>query len=223
MITFVNEALTCVKALDTCLVHWSGILGIWLYVALFAVIFAETGLVVAPVLPGDSLLFAVGALTALPGSAINLPTVAILLMIAAIVGDAVNYSIGYRIGPKVFTTRSRWLKHEHLMRTQQFYEKHGGKTIIIARFAPFLRTFAPFVAGIGQMRYARFGLYNIIGGIAWVLIFLVAGHLFGNAKVVKRYFQLVIVAIIVISLVPAALEIFKAWREKSQAKAPAAG
>jgi membrane-associated protein len=218
MIGFLQEALSCFRTLDICLNNWAGVIGVWLYLALFLIIFCETGLVVTPFLPGDSLLFAVGALTAVQNSVLNLWTVAILLIIAAVVGDAVNYAIGYRLGPRVFTEKSRWLRQDYLRRTQDFYEKHGGKTIIIARFAPIIRTFAPFVAGIGKMKYSRFGVFNISGGIAWVLSFLIAGHFFGNLPWVKRRFQLVIMAIIVISLVPVALEAFKAWRERSAGK-----
>src|SRR5262245_21874923 len=150
--------------------------GPWLYVVLFAIIFAETGLVATPFLPGDSLLFAVGAVAAHPGSPISLWGIAILLIVAAVVGDAVNYFIGRRLGPVVFSREDSWLLNKnHLHEAQRFYEKHGAKTIIIARFVPIVRTFAPFVAGIGEMKYVRFALYNVIGGVAWVLMFLVAG------------------------------------------------
>ena len=184
-----------------------------MYVVLFAIIFAETGLVATPFLPGDSLLFAVGAVAAHPGSPINLPATAALLCIAAVVGDAVNYWIGYRVGPKVFSREDSWLLNKkHLNEAHRFYERHGGKTIILARFVPIVRTFAPFVAGIGRMSYLRFAAYNVVGGITWVLLFLTAGWWFGGREVVKKNFHLVIVAIIVLSVLPAAVEYLRARR-----------
>jgi len=199
-------------------------LGPLLYVLLFAIVFCETGLVVTPFLPGDSLLFAVGALAAGEGSVIDLPRITVLLCIAAVLGDAVNYAIGARIGPKVFTSEtSRLLNKEHLLRTERFYEKYGGKTIIIARFMPIIRTFAPFVAGIGQMRYARFAAYNIVGGVAWVVAFTCAGYFFGNLPAVKSNFHFVILAIIVISLVPPVVELVRARRGGGGSKALPAG
>ncbi len=200
--------------LDRYLADWSQIVGVWLYLILFLVIFCETGLVVAPFLPGDSLLFAVGALSALEGSAVTLPLILPLLIVAAILGDAVNYSIGKKLGPAVFKYEgNRFFNKQHLMKTHEFYERHGGKTIVIARFAPIIRTFAPFVAGIGQMGYRRFAAYNISGGIAWVTSFLVAGYYFGNMPIVKRNFHIVIFAIIFISLLPTIIEV---WRARSQ-------
>jgi membrane-associated protein len=184
-----------------------------LYVVLFLIIFAETGLVAVPFLPGDSLLFAVGAVAAHPDSPINLPLTAVLLIVAAVVGDAINYAIGYRIGPRVFSREDSWLLNKkHLNEAHQFYEKYGGKTIILARFMPIVRTFAPFVAGIGSMNYARFALYNITGGVAWVLSFLLAGWWFGGRAVVQKNFKLVILAIIVISILPAVIEFLRNWR-----------
>jgi membrane-associated protein len=186
-------------------------LGDGLYVLLFAVIFAETGLVAVPFLPGDSLLFAVGAVAATPNSPINLPFTAVLLIFAAILGDAVNYWIGYRLGPKVFASEgSRLLNKKHLIEAQNFYDKHGGKTIILARFVPIVRTFAPFVAGVGRMNYGRFLAYNVVGGISWVLICLLSGWAFGGLSWVQKNFELVLVAIIVISVLPAAIEIARA-------------
>jgi membrane-associated protein len=177
------------------------------YVVLFLIIFAETGLVVTPFLPGDSLLFAVGAVTASAGSPIKLGTTAVLLVLAAILGDAVNYAAGYFIGPRVFTSeRSRLLNKKHLMRAHEFYEKYGGLTIILARFMPIVRTFAPFVAGIGKMSYPRFAVYNVAGGAAWVLSFLLAGWWFGGLETVQKNFHLVIGAIIVISVLPPIIE-----------------
>ena len=183
-----------------------------LYVVLFAIIFAETGLVVTPFLPGDSLLFAIGALGA-RGIRIDVPLLSVLLIVAAVLGDAANYWIGYRLGPKVFSREdSRLLNKKHLLRAQEFYEKYGGKTIILARFVPVVRTFAPFVAGVGKMNYVRFFLYNVVGAIAWVLICVGAGHLFGGFEFVKKRFELVIVAIVFISVLPMVVEFWKARR-----------
>jgi len=203
--------------LDQYLNQWATEMGAWLYALLFAIVFAETGLVVTPFLPGDSLLFAVGALSATEGSPIDPWLVAALLIVAAILGDAVNYAIGARVGPKVFTRGSRFFKQEHLARTQRFYEKHGGKTIILARFVPIVRTFAPFVAGIGQMSYARFAMFNVVGAVVWVVLFVALGHAFGNLPVVKRNFQYVILAIIVVSVLPIVFEWWRARRESRRA------
>jgi membrane-associated protein len=197
----------------------AGALGGWLYVTLFAIIFAETGLVVAPFLPGDSLLFAIGAACATSGSPIDIGIVIPLLIAAAVIGDAVNYAIGKKLGPAVFTSEtSRFLNRKHLMRTRDFYERYGGKAIIIARFAPILRTFAPFVAGIGAMRYARFLLFNVIGAVAWVSLMTIAGRMFGELEVVKKRFHLVVFAIIFISILPAAIEFAREYMraKKSQ-------
>lgn len=204
--------------LDTHLNDLAVSLGPLLYVLLFLIVFAETGLVVTPFLPGDSLLFAIGALAAIDGSPIHVGFALILLAIAAVLGDAVNYAIGYRIGPRVFTSEtSRLLNKEHLVRTQRFYEKYGGKTIILARFMPVVRTFAPFVAGIGRMRYAHFAAYNVVGGAVWVVAFILAGYYFGNVPIVKRNFHFVIVAIIVISVLPPVLELLRARRSAEEA------
>jgi membrane-associated protein len=186
-------------------------LGPWLYVVLFAIVFGETGLVVTPFLPGDSLLFAVGAVAAHPDSPIQLGLVAALLVVAAVVGDAVNYSIGRYVGPRVFTRQDSWLLNQkHLARAHQFYEDYGGVTIILARFIPIVRTFAPFVAGIGKMTYARFAIYNVTGGAVWILLFLLMGWAFGSNEIVQRNFKLVIVAIVVISVLPAVYEMARA-------------
>lgn len=193
--------------LDQHLNTWAGALGPGLYILLFLIIFCETGLVVTPFLPGDSLLFAVGALAATDGSPIHIGWMILLLCVAAILGDTVNYSIGHRVGPRVFySSESRFLNKKHLLRAEQFYERHGGKTIILARFMPIIRTFAPFVAGIGKMSYSRFASFNIVGGIAWVCSFLIAGYSFGNQGIIKRNFHYVIVAIIVISIMPGVIE-----------------
>jgi membrane-associated protein len=186
-------------------------LGPWLYVVLFLIIFAETGLVVTPFLPGDSLLFAVGAVAAAPGSPIQLGFTAVLLVVAAVLGDAVNYSVGFYVGPRVFTREDSWVLHKkHLLRAQRFYEYYGGITIILARFIPIVRTFAPFVAGIGKMRYVRFALFNVTGGCAWILSFLLGGWWFGGRELVQKNFKLVIAAIIVISVLPGVFEYVRA-------------
>jgi membrane-associated protein len=185
---------------------------------LFAIVFCETGLVITPFLPGDSLLFAVGALSASEGSPIEPVFVSVLLIVAAILGDAVNYTIGRKIGPRVFKEGSRFFKKEHLDRTHAFYEKHGGKTIILARFIPIVRTFAPFVAGIGQVSYARFAAYNVIGAIVWVVLFVWAGWQFGKTPFVQKNFHYVILAIIVLSMVPPAIEWWRARRAASTAR-----
>jgi membrane-associated protein len=200
--------------LDQHLNEWATTLGPWLYALLFLIVFCETGLVVTPFLPGDSLLFAVGALATLEGSPIALPQTALLLIVAAVLGDAANYSIGAYLGPAVFTSeRSRLLNKQHLVRTQAFYERHGGKTIFLARFVPIIRTFAPFVAGIGRMRYRYFATYNVTGAIAWVAVCMGAGALFGEIPIVKRNFELVVLGIIAVSLIPVVTELVKARRE----------
>jgi membrane-associated protein len=179
------------------------------YIILFAIIFMETGFVVTPFLPGDSLLFATGAIVALPESGLNIWLMGILLFIAAVIGDTVNYAVGKYIGKKAFTTNLRFIKKEYLIETQKFYEKHGGKTIIFARFVPIIRTFAPFVAGVGTMDYKKFIAYNIVGGFLWVSLFLTAGYYFGNLPAVRKNFTLVIFAIIILSVLPAVFEIVK--------------
>ncbi len=187
--------------------------GGWTYLILFMVIFMETGLVVTPFLPGDSLLFAAGALTALKGSPLNVVLLWALLAIAAIIGDSVNYSIGKYIGPKAFTSKSRLLKREYLEQAQAFYKKYGRITIFLARFVPIIRTFAPFVAGIGEMPYGYFISYNIFGGIVWTALFTFGGFFFGNLPFVKENFSLVVIAIVVISVLPAVWEVVKAKRK----------
>src|SRR5262245_61714132 len=178
---FVQTLIDILFHLDQHLNGWAEWLGPWLYVVLFAIIFCETGLVVTPFLPGDSLLFAVGALAGRPDSPLSLPLLIGLLITAAVLGDAVNYLVGFQLGPKVFKyENSRLLNKQHLVRTQHFYERYGGKTIILARFIPIIRTFAPFVAGIGKMRYRRFSSFNVVGGVAWVLIFLLGGYYLGS-------------------------------------------
>lgn len=210
---FIQQLYEIFFHLDVHLNDWAVMLGPWLPLVLFLILFCETGLVVTPLLPGDSLLFAVGALAALDNSPLNLLFLALLLSIAAVAGDAVNYSIGYRVGPKVFVREdSRLFNKQYLLRTKAFYEKYGRKTIFLARFIPIIRTFAPFVAGIGRMGYRRFSVYNVAGGVVWVVSFLLAGYYFGNFPAVKRNFHYVIVAIIVISVMPPVIEFFRSRR-----------
>ena len=202
--------------LDVHLNAWAGTLGPWLYVVLFAVVFCETGLVVTPFLPGDSLLFAAGALASRAGSPINLWILIPVIFAAAVIGDSVNYEIGKWLGPKVFTRKDSWLLNQnHLHKAHAFYEKYGGKTIILARFIPIIRTFAPFVAGIGKMTYLHFISYNIIGAAMWVLLFVFGGYWFADLPLVQNHFHYVIVAIIVISVLPAVYEV---WAERRKSK-----
>jgi membrane-associated protein len=194
--------------------HLNGVIqdyGTWTYLILFLIIFCETGLVVTPILPGDSLLFAVGTFAA--SDALDLGLVLSLLSVAAVAGDTVNYAIGYRMGPQIFRKEGvRFLNREYLDRTHQFYERHGAKTIVIARFVPIIRTFAPFVAGIGQMRYARFAAYNVVGGVGWIAALVLGGYGFGNIPVVRQNFTLVIFAIIGLSILPGVIEILRQRR-----------
>jgi membrane-associated protein len=195
--------------------------GVWTYALLFLIIFLETGLVITPFLPGDSLLFAAGSFAAL--GVLNPWVLVILLSIAAILGDTVNYWIGHYIGPKAFSGNVRFLKKEYLDQTHAFYEKHGGKTIILARFVPIVRTFAPFVAGVGAMTYKKFILYNVAGGILWVNIFVWLGYFFGTLPFVQENFEIAIIAIVFMSVLPMIYEFVKAKlearKEKTQAEA----
>ncbi len=187
------------------------------YLILFAIIFWETGVVIWPFLPGDSLLFAAGAIAALPSSPLHPGLLMLLLSVAAILGDTANYWIGHFIGPKAFKDGNRFLKKKYLSRTHEFYEKYGARTIIIARFVPVVRTFAPFVAGMGAMNYRRFFIFNVVGGLVWNMLFISAGYLFGNIDFVKNNFSLVILAIIVVSCLPVAVEFIKAkTRQKKE-------
>lgn len=187
--------------------------GVWAYAILFLIIFSETGLVVTPFLPGDSLLFAAGAIAA--RGSLNVWWLAGVLVVAAVAGDAVNYWVGRAAGARLFRDgKVRFLKQEHLDRTHRFYERHGAETIILARFVPIIRTFAPFVAGLGKMTYRRFATYNVVGGVAWIAIFVFGGHYFGNLPIVKRNFTLAILAVIVISVLPMAVSF---WRERRSA------
>ena len=214
---FINDILEFILHLDRHLFDLCSQYGAWVYAILFVVIFCETGFVVTPFLPGDSLLFAVGSLAAI--NALDVPTALILLTLAAVLGDTVNYWIGDYVGPKVFhKENSRLLNKEYLLRTHQFYEKHGGKTIIIARFLPIIRTFAPFVAGIGSMTYRRFLLFNVTGGILWVLLFVFAGYFFGSVPIVKNNFSLVIIALLLIPGIPTVVEIIRMQLKKRKAR-----
>ena len=189
--------------------------GYWLYGILFVIIFSETGFVVTPFLPGDSLLFAAGSLASMPGSSLDPNLLFILFFLAAVLGDTLNYQIGERIGPKVFQyDKSRFFNPEHLATTNQFFERYGGKTIIIARFIPIVSTFAPFVAGIGAMTYSRFILFNIVGAALWVGLFNYSGYFFGQLPLVQQNFKLLILAIIVISLMPPVIEYLKHRRNR---------
>lgn len=193
--------------------------GTWVYAILFLIIFCETGLVVTPFLPGDSLLFVAGALSALDTNDVNVHLMVLLLLFAAILGDAVNYSIGRIFGEKLFSNpNSRIFKREYLDKTHAFYEKHGGKAIILARFVPIVRTFAPFVAGMGKMSYRHFAFYNFTGAIAWVLLFTYAGYFFGDLDIVQKNLKLLIVAIIVISILPGVIEVIRHRRASAKAK-----
>ena len=186
------------------------------YGILFLIIFCETGLVVTPFLPGDSLLFAVGALAASEGSPINVYFIFALLTVAAIAGDTINYFIGAFLGQKLLSLNLPFVKQEYIDRTNEFYAKHGGKTIILARFVPIVRTFAPFVAGVGRMNYGRFVMFNIVGGIVWVFLFVFAGYLFGNIPFIKENFEWVAIAIVLVSILPMVIEW---WRSRSRPSA----
>jgi len=189
------------------------------YAILFLILFCETGLVVTPFLPGDSLLFVAGALAALPGNDLNVHTMVALMVVAAILGDAVNYTIGRLFGDKLFSNpNSKVFRRSYLDKTHAFYERHGGKTIILARFVPIVRTFAPFVAGMGKMSYRHFALYNVAGGLLWVLLFTYAGYLFGNFPVVQENLKLLIVAIILLSVLPGVIEVVRHRRAARQQK-----
>jgi membrane-associated protein len=212
---FITWLISFIMHIDKHLIYIIQQYGTLTYFIMFLIIFCETGLVVTPLLPGDSLIFALGALAA--GGEIDIALISWVLVVAAILGDTVNYHIGKYVGPKVFTQeRNRFFKKEHLMKAHVFYQKHGAITIIIARFIPIIRTFAPFVAGIGVMSYGRFIIYNISGAIMWVALFATAGYFFGNLPIVRKNFTMVIMAIIIISVIPILIEGYKAWREGRQ-------
>jgi membrane-associated protein len=204
-------------ALDQTLAAIAVEYGPWLYALLFVVIFAETGLVVFPLLPGDSLLFIAGTVVATAG--LNIHLLVALLVLAAVLGDSLNYSIGRYIGPRIFDKPdSRWFKQEHLRRTQAFYDKYGGVTIIIGRFVPIIRTFAPFLAGVAGMSYRKFLSYNVIGGVAWISSLVYAGYLFGNIPWVKKNLSLIVIGIVVVSLIPAVSTFVRERRETRSRK-----
>jgi len=216
---WLSSALDVFLHLDQHLNTWATTLGPWVYLVLFVVIFCETGLVVTPFLPGDSLLFAIGALTSIPGSPISLFLVLFLLWMAAVLGDAVNYAIGHYLGPRVFASPRSWLLNpEHVKRTHEFYERHGGKTIFLARFVPIVRTFAPFIAGIGKMSYSQFAMWNVTGGFIWVVGLVLAGYFFGRIPIVQENFETVILGIIAVSLMPMVVEW---WRARARRARPA--
>jgi membrane-associated protein len=208
MIEFIGHLINFILHIDIHLKELCTNYGTWVYLILFIIIFCETGLVVTPLLPGDSLLFAVGSMAAI--GALDLWLVILLISGAAILGDTVNYSIGHFVGPKVFhDDHGRFLNKEYLRRTHSFYERHGGKTIVIARFLPIIRTFAPFVAGIGSMTYPKFLFYNVFGGIFWVLTFILAGYWFGSIPLIKNNFSMVIMALVIIPGIPALVEFIR--------------
>lgn len=208
MMEWITALVDFILHIDVHLASITASYGVWAYVILILIVFAETGLVVTPFLPGDSLLFAAGAICAL--GTLNVWLLMGLLIVAAIAGDAVNYSIGRNIGHQILRSRlKRFIKREHIEQTHAFYERHGGKTIILARFMPIVRTFAPFVAGIGEMTYGRFAVYNVTGAIVWVVSFTLLGYFFGGQPFVKKNFTLVIGVIILISVMPAVIELLR--------------
>ncbi len=189
-------------------------LGAWSYVLLFVIIFAETGFVVTPFLPGDSLLFVVGTLAA--SSYLNITLLFVILVVAAVAGDSINYAIGKYFGNHILLKfEGRFIKREHIEKTHRFYEKYGGKTIVLARFVPIVRTFAPFVAGIGSMTYSHFFIYNVVGGILWVSVFVFGGYFFGNIPIVQKNFSLVVFVIVILSVLPAVIEVIRHRKGKS--------
>ncbi len=207
---FVKKLLDIVLHLNRHLDGWVADYGTWVYVILFVIVFCETGLVVTPFLPGDSLLFAVGAIAA--NGRLDLFLVMLVLVTAAVLGDTVNYWIGHRTGLKLAARFPRLIRRRHLDRTHEFFERYGGKTIVIARFVPIVRTLAPFVAGVGTMAYPRFMAYNVAGALLWVLLLVPAGYFFASLTVVKENFSMVILAIIFLSCLPAVVEFYREWR-----------
>ncbi|GDX47520.1 MAG: DedA family protein [Bacteroidetes bacterium] len=206
---FLHQLLDFIIHIDKHLTDIISQYGTLTYAILFVIIFSETGFVVTPFLPGDSLLFAAGALAANEANALQVHLLVVLLIIAAVAGNMVNYQVGRWIGPAVFNRNYKLLKREYLEKTQHFYEKHGGKTIIYSRFMPIIRTFAPFVAGVGKMTYSRFSTFNLAGGVIWVVLFTYAGYLFGNNDFVKNNFSAVVIMIIIVSLLPIVYEALK--------------
>jgi membrane-associated protein len=221
MIDLVKKLIDFILHIDQHLAEIIRDYGMWTYAILFLIIFAETGLVVMPLLPGDSLLFAAGAFCAKPETGLNVHLMAGLLFIAAFIGDTLNYWIGHKIGPAVFKREdSFWLRKKHLEKAHAFFEKYGGRAVILARFVPIVRTFVPFIAGVGSMTYPRFLAYNLIGGFIWIYFFTYAGYLFGNQPFVQKNFKLVILAIIFLSVLPIVIEFGREWLKSR--KQPAA-
>lgn len=210
---FLRMVLDFFLHLDVHLAEIIARFGAGAYLILFLIIFCETGLVIMPLLPGDSLLFAAGAFAAL--GSFELVPLMFLLIVAAVLGDTLNYWIGSRIGARAFSGNVRFLKQEYLLRTQEFYQRHGGKTIVLARFVPIVRTFAPFVAGVGGMNYSRFLMYNVVGAVVWVVLFTLAGYFFGNIPAVQENFTLVILAIIGLSVLPIVIEMVRSRRREA--------
>ena len=222
MIDLVKKLIDFILHIDVHLAELTREYGTWTYAILFLIIFAETGLVVTPFLPGDSLLFAAGTLCAIPNNGLNVHLMALLLFIAAVIGDTLNYYIGAKIGPAVFKRDdSFFLRKKHLERAHAFFEKYGGRAIILARFVPIVRTFVPFVAGVGAMTYSRFLAYNIIGGFVWIYLFTYAGFMFGELPFVQKNFKLVILAIIILSVLPIVWETWRAWQDSRRTRAQA--
>lgn len=220
MLDLIRKLIDFVLHIDVHLAEIIRDYGVWTYAVLFLIIFAETGFVVTPFLPGDSLLFAAGAFCARPETGLNVHLMAFLLFIAAVIGDTLNYWIGAKLGPAVFKREdSFFFRKKHLERAHAFFEKYGGRAIILARFVPIVRTFVPFIAGVGKMTYKKFIAYNIIGGLIWIYFFTYAGYAFGNHPVVQKNFKLVILAIIFVSILPMLIEGWRAWRESRRQSA----
>ncbi|MEY3608305.1 MAG: hypothetical protein RLZZ447_1093 [Verrucomicrobiota bacterium] len=220
MFDLIRKLVDFIVHIDRHLAEIIAAYGLWTYAVLWLIIFAETGLVVTPFLPGDSLLFAAGTFCAKPETGLNVHLMAVLLWVAAVLGDTVNYWLGSRLGPAVFKREdSMFLRKKHLERAHAFFEKYGGRAIILARFVPIVRTFVPFVAGVGRMNYGRFIAYNVLGGFIWIYFFLYAGYWFGGLPFIQRNFKLVILAIIVISVLPIVWETWQAWKETKRERA----
>lgn len=215
---FLQSLIDIFLHLDTYLDEVIRTYGVWTYALLFMIIFMETGLVVTPFLPGDSLLFAAGTFAAI--GSLNVWLLWLLVFVAAVLGDTVNYWIGNKVGPRAFEGNVRFLKQEYLDRTQRFYDKHGGKTIVLARFVPIVRTFAPFVAGVGTMKYRRFLTYNVIGAFLWTALFISLGYFFGNLPFVQENFELVVIGIILVSVVPMVIEFVRGRAEVTSGTMP---
>jgi len=220
MLDLIRKLVDFIVHIDRHLAEIIASYGLWTYAVLWLIIFAETGLVVTPFLPGDSLLFAAGTFCAKPETGLNVHLMAVLLWVAAVLGDTVNYWLGSRLGPAVFKREdSMFLRKKHLERAHAFFEKYGGRAIILARFVPIVRTFVPFVAGVGKMHYGRFITYNVVGGFIWIYFFLYAGYWFGGLPFIQRNFKLVILAIIIISVLPIVWETWRAWQEAKRERA----